>query len=132
MGKIVWDSSFSVNVPEIDEQHRKWIGMINELHNTMMEGNVRKVTEISTKIIADVRDYTRYHFSTEEKFMQKIDYPGLPAHKKIHDDFYVRVKQLYNDIAEGKTVLDTEIMKTLSNWLRDHILNEDKKFVEYI
>ncbi len=132
MSKIEWNNSFSVNVPEIDEQHKKWIGMINELHAILLRGDLKENMEISSKVVAEIRDYTLYHFTTEEKLMKEINFPDLPSHKDIHNKFYMQVKELYYDINEGKTVLNTEIMNTLTNWLSEHILNEDKKLLKFI
>ncbi len=132
MSKIEWESSFSVNVPEIDEQHKKWIKIINELHDVMVDGNLKEVIEAPGKALTEMRDYTRHHFLSEEEFMKKINYPDFSSHKQIHDKFYVEVNQLYLDVTEGKTVLNTETMSMLTTWLRDHILKEDKKFIEFV
>ena len=75
--------------------------------------------------------YVRFHFAQEEEYMQRINYPGLIEHKKIHAKFHVQILDYYNQAQEGKMVLYTEIIKTLRNWLEDHIMNEDNKYGDF-
>ncbi len=37
MPKIVWDKSFSLNNEELDDQHKKWIKIINDLPEALMQ-----------------------------------------------------------------------------------------------
>jgi len=126
MPRIYWDESFSVNNEEIDKQHKKWIAIMNELHDSLMEGNINEYKTVNT--IESMKEYVRDHFTYEEEYMQKINYPDLALHKNIHSKFYVQVSDYYNDIKSGRIVLTTEIMKILINWLKNHILIEDKKY----
>ena len=45
MALLNWDSSLSVNVAEIDKQHKKLINMINELNEAMKRGEGKNVIE---------------------------------------------------------------------------------------
>ena len=131
MSLIVWDETYSVNNPEIDDQHKTWIDITNELHDALMNADLKRLMETAEKDLTEMRDYTRYHFMAEEAFMQAADYPDFPAHKQIHDKFYIQIKDMCTDIEEGKLVLTTDIMKTLKKWLQNHILTEDRKFREF-
>ena len=131
MPLIKWDDSFSVDNEEIDRQHLKWVNTINDLHNILIHGSISEMHEIALTSLKSMRDYTRIHFPFEEEYMRKIGYPELQAHKQIHDKFYVKIMNYYNDIQEGKTVVNTEIMSTLMFWLQDHILTEDKKYAAF-
>lgn len=72
--------------------------------------------------------YVKDHFTYEEDYMKSINYPDLAKHQNIHSKFYVQISEYYDDLKSGKLVLNTRIMKILMNWLKDHILNEDKKY----
>ncbi len=48
MPLIQWNESFSVNVVEIDKQHQKLVGMINDLYDAMHQG---KGNDVLGKII---------------------------------------------------------------------------------
>ena len=124
--KIEWDELFSVNNEEIDDQHRKWIAIINDLHDRMMKGDISLSTTLNA--MKSMKEYVKYHFEYEEEYMREINYPGMAEHISIHARFYVLINQYYNDIKSGKMVLNREIMSILTNWLKDHILRVDKKY----
>ncbi|MBU0673729.1 MAG: bacteriohemerythrin [Proteobacteria bacterium] len=127
-----WTEDFSVQISEIDDQHRRWIEIMNEMHETLIKGDVQKVQNITEKILKDMQDYTRFHFTTEEDFLKKIGFPELAQHKKQHSKFYVQVHELLKDVQEEKMVLNTEIMKTMSSWFLNHILVEDMKYSRFV
>ena len=127
MPRIEWEESFSVNNDEIDDQHKKWIAIINELHDSMMKGDISLSTTLN--VMKSMKEYVKYHFEYEEEYMRKINYPGFAEHQGLHGKFYVLINQYYNDIHSGKMVLNGEIMSILVNWLKDHILHTDKKYV---
>ncbi len=129
MEKIEWKESFSVNNEEIDNQHKNWILIINDLHDSMLKGDIALSTTHNT--MKSMKDYVKYHFDSEEEYMRKINYPDIADHIKIHTKFYVLVNQYYNDMVSGKLVLNGEIMNILMSWLKTHVLNEDKKYSEF-
>ena len=128
MSKIKWDDTFSVNNAELDAQHKKWLDIINDLHDSLIKDEAGDYRETAEESVKAMKDYVRFHFDEEEKYMRNINYPDLSSHKEIHAKFYDQTKCLYNDVMEGKLVFNTEIMNALTNWLQDHILNEDKKY----
>lgn len=127
MSRMVWDAAFSVKVDEIDEQHRRWIEIINELHDTLMvKGGGGRITE---RILAEMLDYTNFHFTFEEDYLQRIGYPGLDQHRLQHRYFLDTVLGKLQEEQSGGLVLNTEVMRLLTVWLRDHILTEDRKYM---
>ena len=69
MSLIIWSEEFSINVPGMDEQHKQWIKIINELHDSLMNS---LGSETLDKIFSDVIDYTAYHFDEEEKLLEEM------------------------------------------------------------
>ena len=78
MSKIEWDDFFSVGVMEIDEQHRRWIEIINKLHDSIMDKTVSVNTD---RILCEMIDYTNFHFIFEEDHMKKVGYQDLKKHR---------------------------------------------------
>ena len=131
MPKIVWDQTFSVNNTEIDLQHKKWIEIMNDLHNALMGDDIKKIEEIALITLKQMQEYIHTHFSYEENYMREIRYPENDSHALLHKEFIEHVASLCRDMKSGKVVLNTEIMSALKQWLRDHILQEDKKYCEF-
>ena len=126
---IQWNDKYSVNIAEVDEQHKKLIGLLNRLADAMCVGKGR---DMVGGVLAEVLDYTVYHFSTEERLFQQYDYPGYQEHKRQHDDLTAKAKTFKEDFEGGKWMITIDVLNFLSNWLNDHILREDKKYAPYL
>ncbi|MCB2184596.1 MAG: bacteriohemerythrin [Desulfobulbaceae bacterium] len=126
MPRIIWDETFSVNEKEIDEQHQKWISIINELHDSLIQG--KNLTNITGKSLKSMADYGEFHFRFEEAYMEKQGYEDLENHKIEHEKFREMIKKYVRDEEDGKLILNTEVMKVLMDWLTNHILITDKKY----
>ena len=124
-----WDNKYSVQVKEIDEQHKSWINLINYMHEAMKAG---KGKDVLGDILDEVLNYTVYHFSSEEKLFNKYNFPDAAAHKKLHDDFVKEFKKLKQDFDKGSTLLSIDVMQRLKNWLTNHILSTDKQYSAFL
>lgn len=125
MKYIEWKETYSVNVKEIDEQHKKLIGMINELHEAMKAG---KGKDAVSDILKEMIDYAATHFGTEEKYMGDFHYPGYTQHKTEHDAFVLKVLDFQEKYNRGSLALTFELMDFLENWLLKHIQGTDKAY----
>lgn len=131
MGIIKWTDDLSVNNTKIDDQHRKLIDIYNSLHSRMMDHQVKAGFDVGLDALKEMIKYGKYHFSSEEKFMEKINYPDIENHKKIHNDFIRQLDRIALELHQNGFILNSEIMKVMENWLVDHILNEDQKLKAY-
>ena len=129
MGFIKWNSNYSVNVSEIDKQHKKLIGLVNVIYDAMSVGKGR---EVLGPVLTELVNYTVYHFTTEELLFQQYGYPDYEKHKKIHDDLTARTKKLKETFDTGNKIITIDVMLFLSDWLNVHILNEDKKYGPFL
>lgn len=125
MALINWESSFSVNVAEVDKQHQVLVGLINDLNDAMKEG---KGKDILMKILDELISYTATHFKFEEKYFDQFGYAEKEAHKLAHKDLVSEVVNFKNDFQSGKLGLTVEVLNFLVGWLKKHILVEDKKY----
>lgn len=125
MAYIDWQDDFSVNVKEIDDQHKTLIDMINALHAAMLENKARYLQ--MTTIIKMV-DYAARHFALEEKYMKLYSYAGYSAHKEEHDLFTAKAHDLQVRMSKVGFVLTLEILNFLRDWLKHHILKIDKAY----
>lgn len=129
MALINWSENLSVNIKEIDEQHKKLVSMINELHDAMRSGKGKDVLE---KIFKGLSQYVGTHFATEEKYMSTHNYPGYLSHKAEHTKLTQRVLDLQRQFEQGTPVLTVELLNFLKDWLQNHIIGTDKKYGPFL
>lgn len=125
MALVNWVDDYSVNIKEMDEQHKKLIQLINGFYDTL-RSDVDKET-IST-LLNEVIDYTKVHLSREEEIMREYDFPEYETHKIDHDDFTARVMDIKKQYEEGDNSAVSKIAILLCSWLMNHIAFQDKKY----
>lgn len=125
---ITWSEGYSVGIKEIDAQHKKLIELINGLYGLYVEKNEKDIG----KIIKEIKEYTIYHFSAEEKLFRENKYDGARAHIKLHEDFIQEFNDMVKDYTKMPSVLNIRILTFLQKWLTNHILKEDKKYVGFL
>ena len=128
MALIQWDESLSVNVAEIDEQHKVLIDMINGLNESMRQG---KSKDILGKTLNGLVNYAVIHFSTEEKYFDRFGYAKSYVHKKKHTDFTKKVAEFKTGFDSGQLMLSIDVMNFLSDWLQNHIKGTDKEYSSF-
>lgn len=129
MALITWSDSYSVKVKKFDDQHKKLINMVNDLHDAMKVGKGKEALE---KILAGLIQYTSSHFTDEENLMKQYNYPGYATQKKEHSLLVIQVLDLQKNYHEGKAVLSQAVMTFLKDWLQKHIQGEDKKYGPFL
>jgi hemerythrin len=128
MSYLKWSDKYSVNVPELDEQHKKLFTLVNDMYEAMYEG---KGSEMIGKVIAEFVAYTDYHFTAEERLLRQNEYPEYEEHKGLHDSLSSKAHGIKDDFDSGRTPSAIEVMVLLTNWLNRHILEEDRKYKPY-
>jgi len=126
-----WKNSLLIGVPQIDDQHHKLVDAIDEL---MAACKDRKGRDAIEKTLLFVNSYTKEHFADEEKLQAKYNYPGMKAHKLLHNQFIANIAVLIKDLEQNgpNVALVGKINKTLVEWLISHINVEDKKVGAHI
>ncbi|MBN2279041.1 MAG: hemerythrin family protein [Candidatus Marinimicrobia bacterium] len=124
-----WRDEYSVNILEIDNQHKKLFAYINEIHDAMKTNRAKE--ELGT-IISKLAAYTVDHFKTEEKYFERYHYPDTANHKYEHQVFVDKVHGFQEDFKKGKLLLSLEIINFLRDWLINHIKGTDKKYSAFL
>ena len=129
MPLLKWDSSFSVNIEEIDKQHQILLKRINDLYDAMRNGKER---EVLGKLINQLSVYAAMHFAKEEHYFELFAYPEIDIHKQEHSDFEQEVYQFESDFIAGRQDLSIKVMNFMGEWLINHIKGSDKKFGPFL
>ncbi|NTU69600.1 hemerythrin family protein [bacterium] len=125
--KLEWSDNFSVNVKELDEQHKGLVTIINNLLDYI--GNKPEEKEVLS-VINKIAEYKKKHFETEEMYFDKFNYEGKEEHKKSHKEFNEELTQLLLVHKDDYLTLAFALIDFLEDWLVDHLQNMDKKYVE--
>jgi hemerythrin len=129
MALIEWDESFSVGNDEIDSQHKHWIQLINNLDMALIgQGDPEVLKRVKDESLEAMIDYARFHFHSEEQFMEKINYPKLKPHQASHSRMACDLLDIQKDIERGYKPLNTQLMSIMMDWLKNHILTDDKQY----
>jgi hemerythrin-like metal-binding protein len=128
---VQWQNSYSVGVRPIDDQHMELIRLTNKLFSSCMAGQKRGGSAFLDAIHEAV-EYTGYHFGTEEKIMERINYPDYAKHKKEHTDFVREVYIKVEEFKTGKMLAPLQFVYFLRDWVLHHIAVSDKKLGDYL
>ncbi|MCF6366715.1 MAG: bacteriohemerythrin [Bacteroidales bacterium] len=126
-----WEREYETGVEKIDSQHKKLVEMINQLYKDLViNNNINSLNEV----IMDLKIYTIFHFSTEEKLFKKYNYQGEDyiSHIKKHEQFKKKIADCLGDTTSSKKELAYNISEYLKNWLIHHILDTDMKFASFL
>jgi hemerythrin-like metal-binding protein len=126
---IEWSYVLSIDVEEIDEDHRKLASTFNTLNHAVAEGEPR---EYLAAVLDELIHCTVWHFSHEERLMLKHGYPDLEAHKSEHQDLIKSARELQQEILEGGGTVAEKHMEFLERWLTEHILTTDMELGNYL
>ncbi len=120
-----WREAYSVHIPQIDGQHQQLVGLINELHAAMLQGEGNKALG---HILNELVRYAESHFSYEETMLKQRGYPNLAAHSAEHQKLTAQVRDLQEQFRAGKLLLTMQVMQFLKEWLANHILTRDMQY----
>jgi len=126
---IVWSNVLSVEVDEIDEDHRKLVNIFNILNHSVMEG---ESPEYLAAVLEELINCTVWHFSHEERLMLKYDYEGIEEHKTDHQELINAARKLQHEIIQAENPVSDVNIEFLERWLTEHILTSDMRLGSYL
>ncbi len=125
-----WTDELSIGIPELDEEHKRWLEILNELHDAMSDNSDTKIMQT---IVKRMLEYSVFHLTHEEMHMLELKYPLFESHKEKHDHLIHKIELLVDRINEsGNFRLTVDTILLLKNWLTNHIMVTDKKYGEYV
>jgi hemerythrin len=127
MPQLEWTRELSVGIKEIDYQHKQFIGLINELENGLKE---RSDKDKLNKTIQKMIDYARKHFTTEENYFEKYNYPFAQEHSIQHIKLLDKVNYFREELFYER-INYKEVLEFLKEWLETHLKKHDFKYRDY-
>ena len=120
-----WDNSYSVNSDILNEQHQELFRITNDLYEAFSK-NAHK--EQLGNIIERLYDYSKYHFSEEEKMLKAKGIRISPDHVMKHREFENNIKEYKEKFESGRFTVTYEMMNFLRTWLMEHIKGTDQEY----
>lgn len=129
MSKIQWNSELSVGVEQIDDQHKELIRIANGLINAISLGRDERILSNVTR---KLREYTVFHFASEERLMDEVHYPERGEHANEHARLKKHVKDYQRVIYKNEELTPETVLQFLKEWLLGHILTHDRELARFI
>ena len=124
---IKWDSKYSVNVSMIDEEHKKFIDIINKAADIQKyDNNSRAITEI----LIEMTTYAQEHFRTEETYMLNFEYYDYKSHIDEHNNFSKKISNYCSKLMNRDLEVIDRVLEDLKQYLVNHIQVTDKKYAD--
>lgn len=124
MSLMQWNDQMSTGIDRFDREHKKLIDLLNSLYDAMKAG---KGKDVSGTILQELIAYTVTHFANEEKAFAEAGYEEAQRHHDIHEKMKAKVMSFKSDLESGKvSVID--LLNFLTDWLKKHIMETDKKY----
>ena len=116
-----------MGISMIDEEHKKLIGILNKAISAKEHNdNPEEIKEILSEMV----EYFDEHFSTEEAYMIKFNYPEYQSHRNEHLDFIDITMASYNKLVRGDYLIANELIEYLRQWLVNHIQGSDRQYMD--
>lgn len=124
-------NEYLTGIASIDEEHTKLFEIAEEVYQLQKnEFMVDKYDQVK-RVLLDLKEYALVHFEHEEEYMKSINYKHMFMQKVQHDIFRQKMENLNLDlIDETADEMVTEILGVLTDWLVNHILENDKLIAE--
>jgi hemerythrin-like metal-binding protein len=129
MSLFEWKDEYSLGHPEIDNQHKRLFKLADDLHVAMSQGKGRDALSAT---LANLINYTKIHFATEERLMQQYHYPDYAQHQQVHDKLTAQVVQFQKEFEATRSAMTVQIIQFLKDWLVHHIGQTDKKVALFL
>lgn len=126
---------FYTNIAMIDEEHQQLFDYANEVYELLNNEFLYDKYDHILDTLGKLRDYAKKHFSDEETYMESIGYKRLFTQKIQHKQFVDKLDEIdLQEIEEGdeQDKVINDILVFITDWLVNHILEEDTRIGKYI
>ena len=129
MEHFQWTDELSVNIEEIDSQHKEFINLTNELSEAIKIG---RGFEILEETLSTLIEYAEMHFATEERLMKVHGYPGLASHKNEHGELKKHLLEINRRFNTDKLILADTVLYFLEDWAVNHVKKTDTECSSFL
>ncbi len=121
-----WDDNFNTGLPQIDEQHRQLVHLLNLLASHVAYSADARVLG---QIFDQLTEHATQHFAVEEALWHELLAGDIAEqeHRATHQTMAQQVAD-FRGLLGGRPLQEVaeEILRFLANWLASHILDSDR------
>lgn len=124
---LKWKTEFETGISHIDEQHKHLFEIGNKAY-ALLDDDMDRFDEI-VAVIGELKEYTVYHFTSEEEYMKSVGHRKFLSHKVEHDDFIKKVSEIdFEKLDENQEEYLRSIIGLVFDWVTEHILGKDMEY----
>ena len=123
---INWSEINSVGVYELDEQHKKLVGLINDLSTLL----VAPVSDLVLPKFAELKKLGEEHCMAEEKYFELFNFPEKETHKKEHALYLEKIAEYAKRYLAGDKAVANEALDFSRQWWVNHINSVDLRYTK--
>lgn len=122
-----WHNGFVLGIPSIDKQHKKLFELINNIYATLLTSPTLDASKTS---VQECVAYVLKQLSDEEALLKRANYKSFDRHFVIHEKLRADLNTLSKKVlTEFSDEHMFELIMFLRNWLINHILFSDRRYV---
>ncbi|MDP4091436.1 MAG: hemerythrin domain-containing protein, partial [Bacillota bacterium] len=91
---LKWKDEYSIGVELIDAQHKHLFEIGNEAYELLNNDTYLDKYDRIVQVLMDLKQYTIYHFKSEEDYMLSISYRKYFSQKVEHEDFIKKINEV--------------------------------------
>ena len=130
---FAFSDEYKTGIELIDNEHKKLFEIMGRVDALIHNEDLYDRFDEILNLIDELKDYTVFHFSDEEKLMEEKGYPALEAQKKAHRGFVDKLEEInLDEVDEDQEAYLSDLLEYLLHWLTGHILGMDKKIGEFL
>ncbi|PKL92585.1 MAG: hypothetical protein CVV21_02155 [Candidatus Goldiibacteriota bacterium HGW-Goldbacteria-1] len=126
MEDMKWTKDLATGVEVLDKQHNHYMSVCEKAYKSAKTGGG------VVNALKNTYKAAEEHFVTEEAMMEKLRYPDMEGHKRLHDKFLEMELMIAKEAASGmdSKKLAVKIKEELFDWFVLHIKKNDLKLVK--
>lgn len=119
MEALAWQEHYLTGLPQIDDEHRRILELINLLDPDRIEFSPKQLG----RTLDELQSFIRRHFDHEQALMEEASYPMIGAHRRLQSVFARRLEEFVARHRAGESI-GVELHAMLQRWVVDHIHND--------
>lgn len=129
MGETLNAGPLKTGDKTIDAEHDLQMQLLDSLSQSLASSGDSSATR---HLLEQFIEFSDVHFLSEQLIMRLHVYPGYEAHFHEHTRLMKKVRQIHEEVVQGKTAPGLQLILELRDWLLNHIAVEDVAFGEFL